>query len=104
MLNDRGFSLQTVGWVLSTYTAVSAVFTVVGGYIGDRVPVRIALFAFSVLQSAAVVVLLLAHTVALAFVFAVLLGIGFGGRNPLPHLYAAFILAERPLPASRVFL
>jgi OFA family oxalate/formate antiporter-like MFS transporter len=83
MLTDRGFSLQTVGWVLSTYTAVSAAFTVVGGYIGDRIPVRIALFVFSVLQSVAVVVLLLAHTAALAFIFAVLLGIGFGGRNPL---------------------
>jgi MFS family permease len=83
MLNDRGFSLQTVGWVLSIYTAVSVVFTIVGGYIGDRVPVLIALFGFSVLQSVAVVVLLLAHTAALAFVFAVLLGIGFGGRNPL---------------------
>ena len=35
MLNDRGFSLQTVGWVVATYTAVGAVFTMIGGYVGD---------------------------------------------------------------------
>ena len=28
MLNDRGFSLQTVGWVVATYTAVGAIFTI----------------------------------------------------------------------------
>ena len=35
------------------------------------------------MQSIAVVVLLLADSLPLIFLFAVLLGIGFGGRNPL---------------------
>ena len=84
MLNlDRGFSLQTVGWVVAIYTAVSAVFTLVGGYIGDRVPIRLALFGFSAIQSVAVIIILQADSVYLAFLFAVLLGIGFGGRTPL---------------------
>ena len=83
MLNDRGFSLQTVGWVVATYTAVGAVFTMIGGYVGDRVPIRWAIFAFSAIQSAAVVVLVVGDTEAMAYVFGVLLGIGFGGRNPL---------------------
>ena len=83
MLTDRGFSLQTVGWVVSVQTAVGAVSTVAGGYIGDRMPIRIALFAFSSLQSVAVFVLLTADTVAMVMVFAVLMGIGFGGRNPM---------------------
>ncbi|MFQ6027071.1 MAG: MFS transporter [Dehalococcoidia bacterium] len=83
MLHDRGFSLQMVGWVVSTYTGVTAVFTLVGGYIGDRMPIRLALFGFSAIQSAAVVVLLFADTTLLVLLFAVLLGIGFGGRNPL---------------------
>ena len=83
MLTDRGFSLQTVGWVVSVQTAVGAVSTVAGGYIGDRMPIRIALFAFSSLQSVAVFVLLAADTVAMVMVFAVLMGIGFGGRNPM---------------------
>ena len=83
MLTDRGFSLQMVGWVVSTYTGVGAVFTLVGGYVGDRLSIRVALFGFSAVQSIAVVVLLFADSLPLVFLFAVLLGIGFGGRNPL---------------------
>ncbi len=83
MLDDRGFSLQMIGWVISTYTAVGAVFTLVGGYVGDRIPIRIAIFGFSAVQSVAVVVLLFADSLFLLFLFAVILGIGFGGRNPL---------------------
>ena len=80
---DRGFSLQTVGWVVATQTAVVAVFTLVGGYVGDRVPIRMALFGFSAMQSVAVLVLLHAHSVGMFLLFAVLLGMSFGGRNPL---------------------
>lgn len=83
MLDDRGFSLQTIGWVVGAYTGVAAVFTLIGGYVGDRLPIRLALFGFSVIQSASVVVLMLADTLWMAYLFAVLMGIGFGGRNPL---------------------
>ena len=83
MLGDRGFSLQMVGWVVSTYTAVGALFTLVGGYVGDRVPIRIALFGFSAIQSVAIAILFLNESTYIAFVFAVLMGIGFGGRIPL---------------------
>ena len=84
MLNlDRGLPLQTVGLVVSTYLGVGALFNLVGGYIGDRLPIRMAIFGFSVLQSVAVGVLLLADSTPLAFLFAVLLGVSFGGRSPL---------------------
>ena len=83
MLTDRGLSLQTVGWIVAAYTGVGAVSTLVGGYVGDRVAIRLALFGFSSLQSVAVVILLLAHSTGVALVFAVLMGAGFGGRNPL---------------------
>ena len=83
MLGDRGFSLQMVGWVVSTYTAVGAVFTLVGGYVGDRVPIRLALFGFSAIQSVAIAILFLNESTYIAFVFALLMGIGFGGRIPL---------------------
>ena len=83
LLDDRGFSIQTIGWIVATYTGVGAIFTLIGGYVGDRVSIRLALFAFSVVQSAAVVVLLVARTELMAFAFAALLGIGFGGRTPL---------------------
>ena len=83
MLTDLGYSLQMVAWVVSTYTGVGAVFTLVGGYIGDRVPMHLALFGFSVIQSAAVVILLSADTLPMVLLFAVVLGIGFGGRTPM---------------------
>ncbi len=81
LLDDRGFSLQTIGLVVSAYTGVSAVSVLIGGYIADRFPIRFEVFAFSVLQSVAVFVLLGAHTAPMVFLFAVLMGAGFGGRT-----------------------
>ena len=86
MLNiDRGIPLQTVGWVVATYLSVAALFTLIGGYIGDRLPIRYGLFAFSIIQSFAMVVLIFANDTHTALVFGVLLGIGFGGRVPLTN-------------------
>jgi MFS family permease len=83
LLDDRGFSLGTISAVVATYTAVNAVFTLVGGYLGDRFPIKLAAFGFSAFQSVAVVVLVFAHGAPMHFLFAVLLGIGFGGRTPV---------------------
>ena len=83
MLDDRGFSLQTIGSVMAVYTGTNAIFILVGGYLGDRLPIRLVAFAFSALQSLAVVVLVLAHDMEMLFLFAVLLGIGFGARTPV---------------------
>ena len=82
MLDDRGFSLQTISIVVAIYTTVSAIFNLVGGYLGDRLPLRLVAFGFSSLQSVAVVVLVLAQNVEMVYLFAVLLGVGFGGRTP----------------------
>lgn len=78
MLTDRGLSLQDVGLVVSAYTAIGIAATMVGGYLGDRVPIRLAIFGFSLFQSIAIVVVLQAHSLPVAFLFAVLMGIGEG--------------------------
>ena len=83
LLDDRGFSLQTVGWIVSVVWLAAAVFTLVGGFVGDRVPIRMAVFGFTAMQSVALLVLILFQSEPMAFLFAVLLGIGFGGRIPL---------------------
>ena len=80
---ERGFTLVEVGLVIAVQTAVSTAFMVIGGIVGDRIPIRIAIFGFSFLQSIAIGVLLFAETLPLFFLFAVLMGIGFGGRTPL---------------------
>ena len=56
---------------------------VIGGVVGDRIPIRIAIWGFSFLQSIAIGVLLFAETLPLFFLFGILMGIGFGGRTPL---------------------
>ena len=84
MLEARDFSLPLIGLVLSTYIGVGALFHLVGGYVGDRVLIRRAVFGFAITQSLALVVLVVAEdSTVLVFLFAVLLGIGYGGRQPL---------------------
>ena len=83
LMEDAGFSVQTTAWLVSLYTAVAMVFQLVGGYVGDRIPKRIALFIFSSLQAAGVVVLAFSTSAFMLILFATLFGIGFGGRNPL---------------------
>jgi sugar phosphate permease len=83
LLQDHGFPLQTTGWIVAVYTGVAMVFQVVGGYVGDRIPKRVALFIFTTIQAGAVVLLTTASSLGSFYLFAVLFGIGFGGRNPL---------------------
>ena len=84
MLTDRGYSLQTAAYVITAYTVVSMVFQIVGGFVGDRMPKRLALFIFTWIQASGVFVLTFGPaTLPVAFGFALLFGIGFGGRNPL---------------------
>ena len=84
MLTDRGHSIQTAAFVVTVYSATSMVFQLIGGYIGDRVPKRFALFVFTLIQALAVFILTFGpETLSIAYTFAILFGIGFGGRNPL---------------------
>jgi sugar phosphate permease len=84
MMTDQGYSFQTSAFVLTGYTTVSMFFQVVGGFVGDRVPKHLAITVFVFIQAAGVI--LLVHgpaTLPVAYGFAVLFGIGFGGRSPL---------------------
>ena len=83
LVEDKGYTVQTTGWIVAAYTLVAMGFQLVGGYVGDRVPKRFALFAFTSIQAVAVVVLTAANSLWTFFLFAVLFGIGFGGRSPL---------------------
>lgn len=83
LLKDAGFDVQTTGWIVTVYTATAMAFQLVGGYIGDRWPKNLALFVFSSIQAAAIVMLTLAASLLSFYLFALLFGIGFGGRNPL---------------------
>jgi MFS family permease len=83
LMKDKGFDVQTTAWVVAAYTGVSMVFQLVGGFVGDRVPLRVALAFFTFVQAGAVVLLTAASTLPMLYLFAVVFGMGFGGRNPL---------------------
>jgi sugar phosphate permease len=82
-MKDKGFDVQTTGWVVAAYTAVSMVFQLVGGFVGDRVPLRVALAFFTFIQAGAVLLLTVSSSIAMLYLFAMVFGMGFGGRNPL---------------------
>ena len=75
---DRDFSLEMVGLVVAVYMGFGMVFTLAGGYIGDRLSLRLAIVGFVTMQSVGVVALILAHNTPMVFLFAVLYGIGQG--------------------------
>ena len=83
LLQDVGYGIQTAAWVITVQTAVSIVFQFFGGWIGDRIPKNIALFIFTALQGLGVVFLTMGSDIIYFYAFAVLFGIGFGGRTPL---------------------
>ena len=83
LLQDYGFDIQDTAWVVAVYTAVSMVFQIVGGYVGDRMPKNVALFIFTSLQAGSVVLLAFSSSLPMFYLFAILFGMGFGGRNPL---------------------
>ena len=83
LMVDKGYQVQDAAFVVSVYTAVAMGFQLVGGYVGGKVPIRMALAFFTSLQAMGVVVLVFADSLPSIYAFAVLFGAGFGGRNPL---------------------
>ena len=83
MMTELGYSLQTVAWIVALYNFVSLPFQFGGGYLGDRIPTNVALFIFTSIQGVAVVLITINTSLWMFYVFAILFGIGFGGRTPL---------------------
>ena len=83
LLTDQGLSLQMASYVWAVVMAVGFFFQLVGGYVGDRVPKNVAIAFFFTFRAGGVVMATVVHGVPMAFLFAVVLGIGFGGSFPL---------------------
>ncbi len=79
MLTDMGFSSQWVASLVSIHVLVGIGALLLGGWIGDRVPIRWAIFGFSIFQSFAVIIVLFtANNTPISILFAVFMGIGMG--------------------------
>ena len=83
LLTDEGMSLQTAAYVWSILMGSGAVFQPIGGYLGDRLPKSLVLFAFCSLQAVGFTLAAFVHTLPMAILSGVLYGAGFGGRDPV---------------------
>ena len=83
MLTDKDFSLQVAAYVSAVIAGVGAVFQLIGGYLGDRMPKNLVYFAFVSIQAAGFAMAVMVENVPMAFTFAVIYGIGASPRLPL---------------------
>ena len=82
-LTDMGMTLSGAGTVVLTYTIVALPSQFLSGYFADRLPKTLMIAIFLAIQGIAITIIAFADTILLAYIFALLYGIGFGGRNPL---------------------
>ena len=83
MLTDQGLSLQQAANMFSVVMGVAAVFQLIGGYAGDRLPKNLVIAFFGFIQAGGFLMAVLVDSVPTALMFAATFGAGFGGRNPL---------------------
>ena len=82
-LTDFGMSLGSAGIVVLTSTAVALPSQFAFGYLADRFSKPLIIFGLLILQASSLIVLAHADSVPVAYVFAVMFGVAFGGRMPL---------------------
>ena len=82
-LTDAGMSLTGAGVVIFAYTLIALPMQFLSGYIADRMSKPPLICLFLLTQAAALVVIAYAENVFMAYIFALLWGIAFGGRGPL---------------------
>ena len=82
-LTDAGMSLVAANFIVLLYTAAAMPAGLVAGYLADRTSNVLVLFACMLLQAVAVAIIAVGDSLPMALLFAVLWGVGFGGRVPL---------------------
>ena len=82
-LTDTGMSPTAAAFVQTVYTLVALPAQFVSGYLADRLPKTLMIAFFLFLQGVGILVIALFDSVVMAYLFALMYGIGFGGRSPL---------------------
>ena len=80
---DRGFAPTDAVGAILLRSAVTVPFLLVGGWLGDRWPVRRVMFAFALVQSVAVFLQPFSWSLPMFYLSSALAGIGIGGGTPL---------------------
>lgn len=81
-LTDMGQTLGASSLVVLTYTAVALPSQLIAGFISDKFPKQIVILVFLLLQASSIIIIAFANNMYMVYLFAVLYGIGFGGRIP----------------------
>lgn len=82
-LTDMGMSLSGAGTIVLIYTVLALPTQFVAGWLADRMPKPPLIFFFILLQGIAIMLIAATDQIFMALIFAILYGIGFGGRIPL---------------------
>ena len=82
-LTDMGMSLSGAGTIVLIYTVLALPTQFVAGWLADRMPKPPLIFFFILLQGVAIILVAVSDQIFMALIFAILYGIGFGGRIPL---------------------
>ena len=82
-LTDMGMPLTAAGTITTLYAAIALPTQFASGYAGTRLPKPQLIAFFYLLQAVAMALIAVATTVPVVILFAVLFGMGFGGRIPL---------------------
>ena len=82
-LTDMGMSLSGAGTIVLIYTLLALPTQFVAGWLADRMPKPPLIFFFILLQGVAIMLVAVTDQIFMALIFAILYGIGFGGRIPL---------------------
>ena len=98
LMLEHGFSSLLLGIVVVVQLAASTVSMLIGGVVGDRVPIRRAIFAFSLLQCIALGILVLATTLPMFILSAFVVGVGIGARTPLTTAICGTYFGRRSFP------
>ena len=84
-LNDVGIDTITAATIIPIMAAVAFVFQMTGGVIGDKFDKRYLISFFAAIQGSGVLLLAFTTSYLGAVLFALVWGIGFGGRTPILH-------------------
>lgn len=81
-LIDQGITLQTASFVWATMLGTAWIAQLIGGYFGDRVRKNLAIAVLCWVQAIAMALAAFIVNLPTAILFAIVFGIGFGGRIP----------------------
>ena len=95
--NERGIPVLQSGLMLTLASVLAIPFALVGGFLGDRFPIRRVLSGFALVLVATTLVTAFAHTLPLFLVSAALSGIGSGALAVLPLAAVAMYFGRRNL-------